>query len=151
MASLSFTYTTLSAPTITLASLTTTSARQSSGINNSVGAIDHIAEITIGSPASSTSSTGSCSVYICPSADDGSTYAGGASGSDSAFSGRKENAILARTIDVVANSTTYRVTLSVAAACGFMPKYYSWVILNSSGGTLASGSIAIQSVNVQSA
>jgi hypothetical protein len=148
-ATLSFTYGTPSSPTLTFG-IANGILRAGDAVDSG-GAIDQIVEITITSAAASTSSTGTASIYIAASADNGATYAGSASGTDGTYSGRKENTILARTIDVVANATTYRATFSVASVCAFMPKKWVPILLNSSGATFVSGSISVQSVSITSA
>lgn len=154
MAELTYDYASPSAPTITLNGLTNTSLRQSAGVAAG-GALDKNVVVTIGSAAASTSATGTVSIYIAVSADGGSTYTGGASGADASYTGAvpgpRGNLIHARDMDVIANSTTYKVGFSLVAVCGFMPQNYSYVILNSSAATLASGSISEEAVTIVSA
>lgn len=137
--------------TMTFAALATAGMNQATAVVNSSGHLDHIIGGTVTAGAASTSATGTISIYVCPSSDGGTSYAGDASGSSGSYSGKITNAILAKTVDVVANNGVYKFGgISVASVVGNMPERYSLIVLNSSGGTLAAGSVHYVGLKIQS-
>jgi len=131
--------------TITLASLTNNSARQSTEIDNSTNLyLDALIGGKITSPGSGTSATGLVAIYAFASADDQTNRTENAGASDAAITlTSPTNLRLVGLVNVVANSTTYRFgPFSVAAAFGgVLPKYWGIVVVNLTGGTLdATGS-----------
>ena len=134
--------------TCTINSLTNTSARQSTAIDNSTNLyIDALVNVTIVSAASSTSSTGYVAIYAVGTVDGGSTYGEGAGSSDAAITLTvPTNAKLIGILNVVANSTTYHSNpFSVAAAFGgVLPQKWVIIVQNESGATLASSGNSAQ-------
>jgi hypothetical protein len=130
------------AVTVTLASLTTGSARASTAIDNTSNLfVDALFQLVIKSAGSSTSSTGYVNVYAAGTADGGTTYGNSATGSDAAITlTSPPNVRLIGSLNVVANSTTYKSNpMSVAAAFGgVLPDHWVIIIENQSGGTLDS-------------
>lgn len=128
--------------TCSLAGLTTTSLRQSTVIDNSSNLfIDALVVLKIKSGGSGTTATGAVYVYVYGTADGGTSYSDGASGTDGAFTPTAPtNLRLIGVINVVANSTTYTSSpMSVAAAFGgVLPDHWGIVIENKTGGTLDS-------------
>lgn len=132
--------------TITVASLTNTSARESTAIDNSsnlyLDALVFIPKIKSG--GSGTTATGSVEIFAYGSGDGGSNYSDGATGSDAGITlTSPPNLRLIGVVNMVANSTTYKAgPFSVAAAFGgVLPDHWGIVIRNSTGGTLdATGS-----------
>lgn len=126
--------------TVTLAGLTNNSLRQSAAIDNSSNKwLDVLVMLKIKSGAASTSSSGLINVYAAGSADGGTSYTDGASGSDAAMTPTSPtNLRLIGVINVVANATTYTGgPFSVAAAFGgVLPDHFSLIIENKTGGTL---------------
>jgi len=91
------------------------------------------------SAGSATSATGSVNVYAYGTADGGTTYSDGASGTDGSITlTNPPNMKLIGVINVVANSTTYiGGPWSVAAAFGgIIPDHWGIVVENKSGATL---------------
>lgn len=124
----------------TFTSLTNNSQRGSASIDNtSNDFLDSLVFVKVKSGSSSTSSTGTVNVYAYGSADGGTTYSDGLSGTDAAATlTNPPNVRLIGVINVVANSTTYEGgPFSVAAAFGgILPDHWGIVIENKSGGTL---------------
>ena len=133
-------FATAAAFTITLASLTNNSARQSTEIDNATNLyLDALIGGKITSGAASTSSTGLVAIYAFASADDQTNRTENAGASDAAITlTSPTNLRLVGIVNVVANATTYRFgPFSVAAAFGgILPKYWGIVVVNLSGGTL---------------
>ncbi len=127
--------------TIGVASLANNSARQGTAINNETDLfLDALVHVKLRSGSSGTSSTGICLVYAYGTADGGTTYTEGASGSDSAITlTSPTNLRLIGILNVVANSTTYNGgPFSVASAFGgSLPARWGIVIENRCGGTLS--------------
>lgn len=125
--------------TITLASLTNGSARQSTAIDNSSGLYED-AEVTvkIKTNAAGTSATGSIEVYAIGTVDGGTTYTDGGGASDAAIT--INAARLIGTFPAVANATTYiGGPYSVAKAFdGWLPTSWAIAVKNNSGATLDS-------------
>jgi hypothetical protein len=128
--------------TITVASLTNTSARASTVIDNSTTLfLDALVFLKLKSGASSTTPTGTIRVYAYATVDGGTLYTEGASGSDAALTlVSPTNLVLLGVINMVANATTYYGgPFSVAQAFGgVLPEKWGIVIENQSGGTLDS-------------
>ena len=127
--------------TITVASLTNGSARESTAVDNSSNLYqDALVFVKLKSGASSTSATGYCAVYAYATADGGTTYPDNVTGSDAAVTlVAPPNLKPIGVINMVANSTTYKAgPFSVAAAFGSLPEKWGIVIVNKTGGTLDS-------------
>ena len=125
--------------TVSLASLTNGSAQQSAAIDNTTNLyFDAAVEIAIKTGASGTAATGSVNVYAYGSADGGSHYTDGASGSNASFTPTSPtNLKLIGVINAVANATTYTGgPFSVASAFGYLPGKWGIVVTNNTGGTL---------------
>ena len=95
--------------TVTLASLTNGSYRQSAAIDNTSNLyFDAGMLLKVKTGASGTSSTGTVNIYAYGSSDGGTTYTDGASGSDASFTPTSPtNLKLIGVINAVANSTAY--------------------------------------------
>ena len=125
--------------TITLASLGSTSARQSTIIDNTTNQdIDAGLMVKLRSGASGTSSTGVANIYAFASADGGTNYTEGLGATDAAATlTSPPNVKLIGTVSVVANSTTYvGGPFSVAAAFGYLPGKWGVVVENKTGAVL---------------
>lgn len=126
--------------TCTLASLANNSARASTAVDNTSNLfLDAIVQVQVTSGASGTSATGTVVVYAYGTTDGGTTYTGGVTGSDAAHTlTSPTNLRFLGTINVVANSTTYKGgPWSVASAFGgVLPASWGIVVENRSGGTL---------------
>ena len=139
MASIKEGFNTAATFTCTLASLTNTSARQSTVIDNSSGLyLDALVQIKIKTGASSTSASGSIAVYAFGTVDGGTTYTDGAGASDAAVTPLAMHLI--GIFPAVANATTYiSQVMSVAAGFGgVLPTKWGIAVQNNSGGTLDS-------------
>jgi hypothetical protein len=126
--------------TITLASLGSGSSRQSTALNNSSNLYFDAGVMVIAETGGGgVSSTGTLNVYAYGSANGGTNYTDGASGSDSAFTPTSPtNLKQIGIINAVDNSTTYYGgPFSVAAAFGYLPGYWGIVVTNNSGAALA--------------
>lgn len=126
--------------TLTIASLTNNSARESTAVDNSSNLyLDALVQLKVKSGAASTSATGYLNVYAYGTADGGTTYSDTASGTDAAITLTvPPNARLIGSINIVANATTYEShPMSVAAAFGgVLPEKWGIIIENKTGGTL---------------
>lgn len=125
--------------TITLASLANATLRQSAVIDNSV-ALHHdaLVEISIKTGASGVSTTGYVDVYAYGTANNGTTYSGGATGADAAFTNAGNIKRLGR-ISAVAAATSYTDVFSVAAAFGgVLPQKWGIIVDNETGAALDS-------------
>lgn len=126
--------------TITIASLTNNSARQSTEVDNSSNLfLDALVQLKIKTGASGTASTGYVNVWAYATTDGGTTRSDGAGASDAAITlPSPPNSVLIGRINCVANATTYYSTaMSVAAAFGgFLPEKWGIIIENKTGGTL---------------
>jgi hypothetical protein len=125
--------------TISLASLTNNSARESTAIDNT-GNLDFDANVflKIKSPASGTSATGYVNIYAYGSADGGTTYPDNVTGTDAAITlVVPPNVKLIGVMNLVANATTYKAgPFSIAAAFGYLPGKWGIIVENKTGGTL---------------
>lgn len=128
--------------TLTIASLANNGARASTAVDNTSNLfIDALVQVKVKSAAASTAATGYVSVYVYGTADGGTTYTEGATGTDAGITlTAPTNAQLLGQINVVANATTYKgPPWSVAAAFnGVMPDHWGIIIVNSTGATLDS-------------
>lgn len=126
--------------TITITSLANNGQRESTAVDNSSNLyLDALVSVKVKSAAASTSPTGYVNVYAYATTDGGTTYGGGATGSNAAITlTAPPNLRLIGVINVVANSTTYTSDpFSVAAAYGgVLPEKWGIVIENKSGATL---------------
>lgn len=126
--------------TCTLASLANAAARASTAVDNTGSLyLDALVQITVKSGASSVSSTGVVNIYAYGTADGGTTYAEGITGTDAGITlTSPPNLLLIGSINVVANATTYKSEpFSVAAAFGgVLPDHWGIVIENQSGAAL---------------
>lgn len=142
MADIKNKYASAAAFTITVASLSNNSARQSTEIDNSSNLyLDALVQVKIKSGASSTSATGVVNIFVFASADDQASRTENAGATDAAITlTSPTNARLIGVVNVVANATTYYSgPFSVAAAFGgVLPKYWGIIVQNVSGGTLDS-------------
>ena len=143
--------------TITVASLATAGARESTAIDNTTNVfLDALVLVKLKSGAASTAATGYVNVYAYGTADGGSTYSGTATGTDAAITLTvPPNSRLIGVMNMVANATTYKAIFSVAQAFGgVLPDHWGIIIENQSGGTLdATGgnhSVVYQGVLAQS-
>src|SRR5262245_37557096 len=105
--------------TCTFTSLTNNSQRQSTAIDNTSNLfLDALVQLKIKSAASATSTTGSVNIYAYGTADGGTDYSDGATGTDGSITlTSPPNMKLIGVANVVANSTTYIAgPFSVAAA-----------------------------------
>ncbi len=128
--------------TCTLASLTNTSLRQSTAIDNTSNLFqDVLVMLKIKSPGSGTSASGQVVVWVYATVDNGTTYTDGATGSDGSFTPTSpSNLRFLGALNVVANTTTYVGGPWSVAACfgGVMPAKWGIVVQNLTGGTLDS-------------
>lgn len=128
--------------TCTLASLANGSARASTAVDNSSNLYsDVLLLLKIKAGGSGVTSTGYVNVYAYGTADGGTTYSEGVSGSDAGVTlTSPPNVRLIGVIAMVATSTTYYSPLmSVASAFGgVMPDHWGIIIENKSGGAFDS-------------
>lgn len=126
--------------TLTIASLANNGAQASTAIDNTTNLFeDALVQLKIKSPASSTAATGYVNVYAYGTADGGTTYSDGATGTNASITLTiPTNARLIGAINIVANATTYySAPMSVAAAFGgILPDHWGIIIENKTGGTL---------------
>lgn len=125
--------------TCTITSLANNGQRQSTAIDNSSNKfVDALVQVKVKSNSSGTSSSGYVNVYAYGTADGGTTYDDVATGTDGGVTlTSPPNLVLLGTIYVVANSTTYNRTFSVAQAFGgVLPDHWGIVVENKSGATL---------------
>lgn len=128
--------------TITLGSLASGNARQSAAVDNSSALyLDVLVQLKIKSGAASNSVNGYANVYAYGTADGGTDYAEGATGSDASITlNGVTNLRLIGTINFGANATTYvSEPMSVAAAFGgILPQKWGIVVENQTGGSFDS-------------
>ena len=126
--------------TCTLASLGSASARASTAVDNTTNLfLDALVMVQVKSGASGVSATGYVNVYAYGTADGGTTYSDGATGTDAAITLTvPPNARLIGVLNVVANATTYKSgPFSVAAAFGgVLPDHWGIIVENKSGAAL---------------
>lgn len=156
MATTTTIYGTNTALTLTLTSLTNTSARQSTARDNSTTvALDDLVGGHI-TPGASIAVPAYCNVYVAALTDDGTHYGGGATGADAAFTmpTYRGNLRLAVVVPInTASVTEYFEPFSVANLFGgVLPKKYAVIVENQTGGTLDAtngGSIYYQPITLQ--
>jgi hypothetical protein len=123
--------------TCTLTSLSNASSQQSDAIDNTSNLfLDALVQLVIKSASSGVSGGGFVKVYAYATADGGTHYTDGASGSNGAFTPTvPPNARCIGTINIVANSTTYvGGPFSVAAAFGgVLPDHWGIIVENDTG------------------
>lgn len=136
--------------TVTLTcTIATGGFRASTAVDNTSNTfVDALVMVSVGSAAASTSATGYVQVYAYGTTNGGTTYSGGASGTDGTFSGQLSALMPLGRIAVIANSTTYvSGPWSVASAFGgTLPDHWGLAIDNESGATLLAGSAFYQGV-----
>ena len=143
--------------TLTIASLASTSARASTAVDNTTNLfLDALVQLIAKTNAAGTSATGYISIYAYGTADGGTTYSDGATGTDAGITLTSvPNATLIGVLNCVANATTYKSPpFSVAAAFGGqLPDHWGIIIVNSTGAALdstaGSHSIKYQGIQVQ--
>lgn len=117
--------------TCTLTSLANGGARQSTAIDNT-SALFFSAKVflKIKSGSSSVSATGTANLYVYETADAGTTYSDGATGSDGSITlTAPPNMRLVGVLNMVANSTTYEGCFTI----NDLPQKWGIVIVNNSG------------------
>jgi hypothetical protein len=123
--------------TCTLTALANAAQRQSTAVDNtSNDFLDALVFLKLKSHASSTLASGYVNVYAYGTADGGTTYTDGATGTDGAITlTAPPNMRLIGTINIVANSVTYDGgPFSVASAFGgVLPDHWGIVVENLSG------------------
>lgn len=128
--------------TCSLASLANNGARASTVIDNSSNLfLDALVQLTVRSGPASTSTTGVVYVYVYATADGGTTYSDGATGSDADITLTSPNNVrLIGVINIVSNATSYKSSpMSVASAFGgILPEKWGIIVENRTGGTLDS-------------
>lgn len=128
--------------TVTLASLSDGSARESTAVDNSTNLyLDTLVQLVIKTGATGVSSTGFVAVYAYGTADGGTTYSDSATGTDAAITlTSPPNATRIGICNTVANATTYECPpMSVAVAFGgVLPEKWGIIIENKSGAALDS-------------
>lgn len=126
--------------TCTITSLTNNSQRGSTAIDNTSNLyLDVLVFGKIKSGASATSATGTFNIYAYGTADGGTTYSDGVSGTDGAATlTSPPNVPLIGQINMVANSTTYSGgPFGVAKGFDFiLPDHWGLVGENKTGGTI---------------
>lgn len=143
--------------TITLASLASGSARESTVVDNTSNKfLDALVQLKIKAGGSGTAATGYVNVYAYGTVDGGTTYGEGATGADAGITlVSPTNLRLIGRLNVVANAVTYKGNpMSVAAAFGgVLPDKWGIVVENQSGGTLdttgSNHAAVYQGVNAQ--
>jgi hypothetical protein len=125
--------------TISLTSLANNGQRGSASIDNTSNLfLDALVQLKIKSGASGTSSTGYVNVYAYGTADGGTDYSDGVTGTNAGQTlTSPPNLRLIGVFNMVANSTTYTSPpFSVAQAFGgVLPDHWGIVVENKSGGT----------------
>ncbi len=126
--------------TLTLASLASAGARATTKIDNTSNLfLDLQFQLKVKSGGSGTSASGFVNIYAVGSADGGSSFPEGASGTDGGVTLTvPTNARLIGSMNVVANATTYTSeTMSVAAAFGgVLPAFTVIIVENQTGHAL---------------
>lgn len=125
--------------TCTITSLGSGSARESTAVVNTANLfMDVKLQVKIKTNAAGTSATGAVNVFAYATADDGTTYSGGATGTDAAYTANKDQLIFLGSIPAVANATTYVGLFSLSRAFGYggIPAKWGIVVDNQSGAAL---------------
>jgi len=126
--------------TCTITSLANNGQRGSTAIDNTSNLfLDALVQVKVKSAGSATSATGTVNIYAYGTADGGSNYSDGVSGTDSSATlTSPPNVRIIGVINVVANSTTYiGGPFSVASAFGgILPDHWGIVVENKTAATL---------------
>lgn len=125
--------------TCTITSLGSGSARESTAVVNTANLfMDVKVQVKVKTNAAGTSATGAVNVFAYATADDGTTYSGGATGTDAAYTANKDQLIFLGSIPAVANATTYVGLFSLSRAFGYggIPAKWGIVVDNQSGAAL---------------
>jgi len=126
--------------TCTLASLANNGARESNAVDNTSNKHkDALVQVKVKTNAAGTSTTGYINVYAYGTADGGTTYGGGPTGTDAGVTLTSPPGLeLIGSFPAVANATTYKSPpMSVAAAFGgVLPDHWGIVVENKSGAAL---------------
>jgi|SRR5579871_169346 len=125
--------------TCTLTSLGNGSSRQSTAVDNTTNLfLDALVFLKIKSASSGPASGSYATVYAYGTADGGTTYTDGASGTDGSITlTNPPNMKPIGVINMVATSTTYEAgPFSIAAAFGgILPDHWGIVVTNNTGGS----------------
>lgn len=141
--------------TCTITSLTNTSQRGSTAVDNTTNLfLDALVQLKIKTAAAATSATGQVIIYAYGTADGGTDYGDGVSGTDGAVTlTSPPNLRVLGIINAVANSTTYVSNpFSVASVFGGkLPDHWGIVVENETGATLDAtvGSAWYQGIQAQ--
>lgn len=141
--------------TCTLTSLANNGQQGSVAVDNTTNLfLDAILHVKVKSNAASTSTTGYVNVYAYGTADGGTTYSDGVTGTNASQTlTSPPNLRLIGVINVVANATVYQSSeMSVAAAFGgILPDHWGIVVENKSGAALDAsiGSAWYQGIQAQ--
>lgn len=125
--------------TCTITSLGSGSARESTAVVNTANLfMDVKLQVKVKTNAAGTSATGAVNIFAYGTADDGTTYSGGATGTDGAYTANKDQLIFLGSIPAVANATTYVGLFSLSRAFGYggIPAKWGIVVDNQSGAAL---------------
>lgn len=126
--------------TCTITALGNTNFRQSTAVDNTSNLfLDVLVQVKVKTNAASTSANGYVAVYAYGSADGGTDYSDGASGTDGSFiPTTPPNIRLIGIVNAVANATTYvGGPFSVATAFGgVLPDHWGIIIENETGAAL---------------
>lgn len=125
--------------TCTITSLGSGSARESTAVVNTANLfMDVKVQVKVKTNAAGTSATGAVNVFAYATADNGTTYSGGATGTDAAYTANKDQLIFLGSIPAVANATTYVGLFSLSRAFGYggIPAKWGIVVDNQSGAAL---------------
>ena len=138
--------------TCTVTSLGAGSAQSSTAVVNTTNLfMDVKLQVKIKTNAAGTSATGAVNVFAYATADDGTTYSGGATGTDAAYTANKDQLIFLGSIPAVANATTYVGLFSLSRAFGYggIPAKWGIVVDNQSGAALDAsvGAAVYQGIN----
>jgi len=144
------------AMTITLASLGSTSSREATAIDNTTNLfMDVKISVKVKTNAAGVSATGAVNVFAYSSADSGTTWAGGVTGTDNAYAGNKDALVFLGSLPTIALATTYASVFSLSRAFGYggIPANWGIVIDNESGAALdatgASHAVLYQGIQAQ--
>lgn len=126
--------------TCTITSLGSAGQRGSTAVDNTTNLfLDVLVQVQIKTNASGTSATGTVNIYAYGTADGGTVYSDGVSGTDGAVTlSTPPNMRIIGVINANANATTYdSPPFSVAAAFGgILPDHWGIVVENLTGATL---------------
>lgn len=127
--------------TLTIASLANGSARECTAVDNTTNLfMDVKLQLKVKTNAAGTSATGAVNFFAYATADGGTTYSGGATGTDAAYSNNKDALIYLGSLPTIANATTYVGIFNLSRAFGYggIPAKWGIVIDNQSGAALDS-------------